>query len=96
MGCRVDVTRIEIGVSRPRAPLRARDLPLDTCICRWIHAWVPRVEAGMYYEARGWRKHLMLSCLTPDQRADQGGARSLGPGDVKLVHVCAHAGAGVV
>ena len=30
VGCRVDVTRIEIGVSRPRAPLRSRDLPLDT------------------------------------------------------------------
>jgi hypothetical protein len=31
----------------------------------------------MYYEVRGCRKHLMLSCLTPDQRADQGGA--IGP-----------------
>jgi hypothetical protein len=35
-------------------------LSLDTCICRWIHAWVPRVEAGMYYEVRSWRKHPML------------------------------------
>jgi hypothetical protein len=36
----VDVTRIEMGVSRPRAPLGARymhlHLSLDTCICRWI------------------------------------------------------------
>jgi hypothetical protein len=73
-----------MGVSRPRAPLGARcmhlHLSLDTCICRWIHAWVPRVEAGMYYEVRSWRKHPMLSCLTSDQRADQGGAMSLGPG----------------
>ena len=92
MGCRVDVTRIEMGVSRPRAPLGARSmhlhLSLDTCICRWIHAWVPRVEAGMYYEVRSWRKHPMLSCLTSDQRADQGGAMSLGPGDVSCARVC--------
>jgi hypothetical protein len=27
-------------------------MSLDTCTCRWIHAWVPRVEAGMYYEVR--------------------------------------------
>jgi hypothetical protein len=25
-------------------------MSLDTCTCRWIHAWVPRVEAGMYYD----------------------------------------------
>jgi hypothetical protein len=57
-----------MGVSRPRAPLGARymhlHLSLDTCICRWIHAWVPRVEAGMYYEVRSCRKHPMLSSLT--------------------------------
>jgi hypothetical protein len=39
--------------------VRAR--PCGRAICRWIHAWVPRVEAGMYYEARGLRKHFMLS-----------------------------------
>jgi hypothetical protein len=36
----------------------------------------------MYYEPRVCCKHHMLSCLTPYQRADQEGARSLGPGDV--------------
>jgi hypothetical protein len=81
-----------MGVSRPRAPLGARymhlHLSLDTCICRWIHAWVPRVEAGMYYEVRSCRKHPMLSCLTSDQRADQEGAMSLGPGDVACARVC--------
>ena len=85
MGCRVDVTRIEMGVSRPRAPLGARYACV--CICRWIHAWVPRVEAGMYYEVRSWRKHPMLSSLTSDQRADQGGAMSLGPGDVSCAQL---------
>jgi hypothetical protein len=42
----------------------------------------------MYYEVRSWRKHPMLSCLTSDQRADQGGAVSLGPGDVSCARVC--------
>jgi hypothetical protein len=42
----------------------------------------------MYYEVRSWRKHPMLSSLTSDQRADQGGAMSLGPGDVSCARVC--------
>ena len=75
-----------MGVSRPRAPLGARYACI--CTCRWIHAWVPRVEAGMYYGVRSWRKRPMLSCLTSDQRADQGGAVSLGPGDVSCARVC--------
>jgi hypothetical protein len=39
-------------------------MSLDTCTCRWIHAWVPRVEAGMYYEVRSWRERPMLSSLS--------------------------------